>query len=130
MWNILTMGCQLTSSVAMDPVTLVFTPSSSYIITAANVPAILMHSTDYQINDVASLTCYMFLYSPACLQRSHLSHLKYPFSSSGPFTGNLFGRVGFIISAIFLSLLLQGITEPSGKTFSQIGSEYRIFLNS
>jgi hypothetical protein len=65
-----------------------------------------------------------------CLQRSHLSHLKYPFSSSGPFFGNLFGRVGFMISAMFFSLLLHGIMDPLGNTFLHAGSEYRISSNS
>ena len=70
------------------------------------------------------------VFTGVCLQRSHLSHLKYPFSSSGPFFGNLFGRVGFMISAMFFSLLLHGIMDPLGNTFLHAGSEYRISSNS
>ena len=70
------------------------------------------------------------VFAGVCLHMSHLSHLKYPFSSSGPFLGNLLGRVGLIISAMFFNLLLHGIMEALGNTFLQAGSEYRISLNS
>ena len=57
------------------------------------------------------------VFTGVCLQRLHLSHLKYPFSSSGPFFGNLLGRAGLMIPATFCNLLLHGIKEPLGNTF-------------
>ena len=69
-----------------------------------------------------------FAFSGACLHRSHFLHLKYPFSSLGPLSANLFGTVGFKISPIFFNLLFDGIIEPSGNIFSHTGSEYSMFL--
>ena len=68
-----------------------------------------------------------FVFVGICLHRSHFSHLKNPFSSTGPFSGNLLGRVGLIISAIFFSLLLQGIMEPLGNIFPQTVNSFIVF---
>ena len=68
-----------------------FTPPSSYIITAANAPAIIMQCAYYKIY---ILCLFVFHFRPSqgdlkdlvltgvCLHMSHLSHLKYLFSSS------------------------------------------------
>ena len=60
----------------------------------------------------------VFLFFGACLH------------CTSPWSGNRLGRVGLIISAMFLNLLLPGIIKPLGKTLSQDGSEYRIFSYS